>query len=516
MHSSWRLALGLLMTLLSFVAVGSLARRGLACDTPVYRYAMYRWEATPYELYYFHRKAPSAEAVEIQEMVDRASRDKKARANVVYLPVNLDEDEKLINVPADVKQAWEAQENPQVPSYMLVTPRGVQVYQGDIDKADVAALLESPARAKVARLLEEGSTGVFLFLEGKDAAANKAALEAAGTVIADVEAGNIKLYSGAVDMFPGAPKAAPSDAADAGDDKDEKDAESEKDRTKHQVGLIRIARDDAREVWLRRMLMATERDLAKYGDEPMLFAVYGRGRALPAFIGNGISRDNLLDCLYFISGACSCTVKEQNPGVDLLVRHDWNAAAEKLAEKFGSEEGNDKFGVDNLFPELVFAPPAKTNGGSASSDPAEDPEIAAQADAVIAGQASNSKDAASETGDGDAGDKDDRPREDSSDVQSATGDTSPSEQPKEVDASKPSTGDGAAAKNSADQQAATESSEEGGQAVALNTALNQRDDEEAGDAAETASKTLWYTLGIGVGIAAFVLISATLLLYRPK
>jgi hypothetical protein len=515
MHSSWRLALGLLTMVLSLVAVGSLARRALACDTPVYRYAMYRWEATPYELYYFHRKAPSAEAAEIQEMVDRASRDKKARANVVYLPVNLDEDEKLVNVPADVKQAWEAQENPQVPCYMLVTPRGVQVYQGDIDKADVAALLESPARAKVARLLEEGSTGVFLFLEGKDAAANKAALEAAGTVIADVEAGNIKLYSGAVDMFPGAPKAATADAADADGDDDEKDTDkSEKDGTKHQVGLIRIARDDAQEVWLRRMLMATERDLAKYGDEPMLFAVYGRGRALPAFIGKGISRDNLLDCLYFISGACSCTVKEQNPGVDLLVRHDWNAAAAKLAEKFGSEEGNDKFGVENLFPELVFAPPAKAGGASDAGGPAEDPEIAAQADAIVAGQASKSKQ--TETKTDDDGDKEQRPREASPDVKSTTGDASPTEQPEDVDASKASDGDGAAAKNSADQQAPTESSEEGGQAVALNTALNQRGDQEAGDVAETASKTLWYTLGIGLGIAAFVLISATLLLYRPK
>lgn len=62
--------------------------------------------------------------------------------------------------------------------------------------------------------------------------------------------------------------------------------------------------------------------------------------------------------------ACSCTVKEQNPGVDLLVRYDWEAAAAALADKFGNEEGNEsQFGPEMFFPELIIpesTPPAET------------------------------------------------------------------------------------------------------------------------------------------------------------
>ena len=39
-----------------------------------------------------------------------------------------------------------------------------------------------------------------------------------------------------------------------------------------------------------------ESDLGKYPDEPMVFAVYGRGQVLPPFVGKGITVDNLLDC----------------------------------------------------------------------------------------------------------------------------------------------------------------------------------------------------------------------------
>ncbi|MEQ8787584.1 MAG: hypothetical protein RIC55_14870 [Pirellulaceae bacterium] len=504
MHSSSRIPLGLTLAALLLAAVGAFATLASACDTPVYRYAMYRWEPTPYELYYFHRGTPTAEAAAIQETVDQASQDKAARANVVYLPVNLDEDEELINVPIDVKQAWLALEKPQLPSYMLVTPRGVQVYQGGVDKTDVAALLQSPARAQFAKLLEQGSTGVFLFLEGKNAEANKAALTVLDSVIADVEAGEIKLYSGAVDMFPDAPKAKPADDGDKKvDDKKADDNMADKDRTRHNVGLIRITRDDAQEAWLRRILMATERDLDQYGDEPMVFAVYGRGRALPAFIGDGISRDNLLDCLYFISGACSCTVKEQNPGVDLLVRHDWNAAAEKLAEKYGSEEGNDKFGVDNLFPELVFATPSKSDGGAKSKDPSEDPAIAAQADAIIAAQ--QDKPTASDNA------TDDEP---------TTTNPTPAEAT-DAGSKAPSTGDTTGVDAESVEKAAEgkNDAESPEQQVAMTTspaADETSTHNKASDLATAASTTLWYTLGVGVGIAVFVLLSATLLLYRPR
>lgn len=552
MSIPFRRKIGLFVSLALLAAAGLAALSGRACDTPVYRYAMYRWQPAPYELYYFHREKLTDEAAKIKDRVDQASSDQKLRANVVFLPVDLDEDKELTGVPADVKAAWLAQEESRVPSFMLVTPRGGQVYTGPLGLDDVGRLLESPARAKFAQLLEEGSTGVFVLLDGKDAAANKAAFEAAQSVVADVETGKIKLYSGAADMFPGAPGGGPPGVpgtapkgpqnreAKAGDAKDGGDEKTDGKLPKSKVGLIRIARDDEREAWLRRSLMATERGLDTYADEPMLFAVYGRGRALPAYIGDGISRDNLLDCLYFISGACSCTVKEQNPGVDLLVRYDWNKAAENLGEIYGSEEGNDRFGVENMFPSLVFGAPSQgkpAQGETAGAEAKEDPEIAAQADAIIAAQEAKEKpdqetrsqketDAPSpgagtkETDDAgkpatqDAGKSDDSAGNDRND-----GNDRDEKAEEAGSARQPAPGDEQAspAKNAAPTAGAADPES---RQVALNTATSgaagKPDDDQSDDVAAKASTTLWYTLGVGVGIALFVLVSATLLLYRPK
>ena len=91
----------------------------------------------------------------------------------------------------------------------------------------------------------------------------------------------------------------------------------------------------------------------------MLFVVYGRGRALPPYIGKGIAYQNLVEVTNFVTSACSCTVKDQNPGVDLLMAFDWQSASAAVAKKFGSEEGNNET-LDDLFPQLIYpgkAPP---------------------------------------------------------------------------------------------------------------------------------------------------------------
>jgi hypothetical protein len=97
------------------------------------------------------------------------------------------------------------------------------------------------------------------------------------------------------------------------------------------VATLSVSRADPAEAWLVRSLTAVETDLGKYAAEPMVFAVFGRGRALPPFIGRGITAENLTEAVSFVAGACSCTVKDQAPGWDLLLRWDWEATAETLA-----------------------------------------------------------------------------------------------------------------------------------------------------------------------------------------
>jgi hypothetical protein len=323
----------------------------LACDTPVYRYAMYRWEPAPYEIYYFHDKPLDDQATQVQKLVEAASRSEEKPANLFFVAVSLTDDPELKKIPPDVRKAWQDQPDRPIPSYMVVTPLGRKLYQGAMDEPILKAMLDSPARTEVAKQLAEGKAGVLIQLSGSDAAANDAAEKVTKELITDVGAGKIELY-----LPPGMGEATESS--------------EEKANPGLQLGFTKIARTEPAEKWLIDALLSIEDDLKtdEYAGQPMVFAVFGRGRALPPFVGKGITRENLLECVYFLTGACSCTVKDQNPGMDLLFAENWWAVAEKLASTFGAEEGNEtQLGAAQLFPHLMIP------GGQAVVDASKEP-----------------------------------------------------------------------------------------------------------------------------------------------
>jgi hypothetical protein len=336
-------------TLLAILGVQSI----VACDTPVYRYAMYRWEPAPYEIYYFHEEPIAEQAAKLHEQIQAVSRSEENPANVIFIPVPLKEDTELKRVPPDVKKGWLELENPTVPTYMVVTPHGGRLHLGDLDEAMLKSLLDSPARGEVAKQLEQGKAGVLLLLTGADKKATAEAEKAAKSLIKDIADGKIELYM-APAMF-GPP------------------GEDEEDAPKVEVGYHKVQRDDPKEKWLVESLLSIESDLKddEFVDTPMVFGIFGRGRALPPFVGKGINPDNLLDCVDFVTGACSCTVKDQNPGMDLLFTKDWWEAAETLANQFGAEEGNEaQYGPADFFPQLMI-PSDEEGGGEANQADAE-------------------------------------------------------------------------------------------------------------------------------------------------
>jgi hypothetical protein len=57
--------------------------------------------------------------------------------------------------------------------------------------------------------------------------------------------------------------------------------------------------------------------------EPWIAVVFGRGRVLGAWRAADFQDDEIEEVCLFLAGACSCQVKRQNPGWDLLLRCDW-------------------------------------------------------------------------------------------------------------------------------------------------------------------------------------------------
>ena len=87
--------------------------------------------------------------------------------------------------------------------------------------------------------------------------------------------------------------------------------------------VITIAVDNPAETVFREILLNSEDDLKDF-DEPIAFPVFGRGRALPALVGKGINNDMIDEASTFLSGPCSCQVKRQNPGFDLMTSVNWD------------------------------------------------------------------------------------------------------------------------------------------------------------------------------------------------
>lgn len=302
-----------------------------SCDTPVYRYAVYRWPAAAYEVYYLHQDPMSDADKALHEKITALAKDKEAPANLGLITVDVSADPELRqSVPPDVKAAYDSLDNPSLPTYLVVTPYGQLIHAGGLEDASVDRMIRSPARQKMAERIEAGDAGVLVMLTCSDEDANAAAEKTVRQVVTDVRDGKLQLY------------AAPSVKKEDEDKKQD-----------HAVGFVKVNREDEKEAWFVRQLLTIESDL-KDIDEPMVFAVFGRGRLLPPCVGRGIQYDNLVgEYVEFMTGACSCTVKDQNPGMDLLTSYNWERAAESLAAKVGFEEGNENMlAAEQFFPQL--------------------------------------------------------------------------------------------------------------------------------------------------------------------
>jgi len=323
----------------------------VACRTPVYRYAMYNWPSSPYYIFYFgHGEVPDRDA-KIHELIEALATDEKAPANLVLEKVDASDAEALKRFPRAVKEAYEAHADGDEPFHVVFSPWGIAFHSGPLEEQTLKAMVDSPARQKIGQLLHEGHLTVLVLLPGNDQAANERAEKEAKKLIADLDSGEIDLGpdpSAIPDPYeygfaepgpdepsgPGDEPPADDGAPEPAGNKPSSDGPGEEQPTRgleRKVALVKLARDDPAEQWLVKALMQIEPDLDEYVDEPMVFGVYGRGRAMPPFIGKGITENNLVDLLFFLSGACSCQIKEQNPGMDLPMARDWDAAAEAIA-----------------------------------------------------------------------------------------------------------------------------------------------------------------------------------------
>jgi hypothetical protein len=307
---------------------------------------------------YFKQGTPQASDGQLARLVGKLSEGDSA-ANVVLDTFDPAHD-KIEEMPEPVQAAWKAREDA-APAYVVLTPQGVELFAGRLESSLLRPMTDSPVRQKLCRQLDGGKAVVFLFVPGKDPAENRRAQRAVEDLIAQPGVAAIVAPPGVAAGANGAPAGANDAAAvcpgggggivspggqaggvspgghaggvSPGGHAGQRDSAEEliAQPLPVKLGLIEVLRSDPAETWLIRAMMTIEPDLAGLVDQPMVFAVYGRARMLEPYVGKGITVDNLTQLVQFVAGACSCQVKDSNPGLDLLTTWNWNATAQRLA-----------------------------------------------------------------------------------------------------------------------------------------------------------------------------------------
>ncbi|MBI3410525.1 MAG: hypothetical protein HY040_19470 [Planctomycetes bacterium] len=273
-----------------------------ACNIPVFRFALERWTPDPYRMVLFHkgplRQADKDAATRLHEYLADAS----CAANCTFDVVDLTD-----RLESQMEKLWQSQRNTSLPWLVARYPKSAKTpvrnaYDGPLDSLKVKALLDSPARRELARRLLAGTSTVWLFLES----GNKNKDDAKATWLE----GHLKKLE--KDLKLPEMTTAPRDELRVKDLK-----------LKIEFSLLRLSRTDPDESLFVRMLLGSEADLDECR-EPIVFPVFGRGLLLYALLGKGINENTVTKAAQFVLGPCSCEVKEQNPGVDLLTDFDWD------------------------------------------------------------------------------------------------------------------------------------------------------------------------------------------------
>jgi hypothetical protein len=345
---------------------------------------MYNWPPAPFFVFYMHQGETPAQDEKVNQLIAEMAEKGPAVANLVLEPVDVSAGE-VENLPKPVKDAWEAYagDEPEKadPVHLVFSSWGAKLHTGRLDEPTVRAMVESPLRTKIGEHLRDGCATVLLFLPGSNEKENKRAEKVAKEVIAEAGAGNIPVESGYLDATFGQPMPPESEEGEQPED-----SLSEEERiaaaSRLEIGFLKADRSDEAEQWLVRSLVAMEDDLAELADQPMVFFCYGRGRAMPPYVGKGVNPENLAAEIQFLASACSCFVKDQNPGADMLIRWNWDATAEAMASKdptmYGGPMGYEEFAPEEPTDPAAAAEPATEGeaGDGAAAAPSDQVALA--------------------------------------------------------------------------------------------------------------------------------------------
>jgi len=282
----------------------------LACNIPVFRYALERWPAGQFRIDVFYNGKLTIEDETAIKRLTSVSYKSGGISNLLVRTVDISLDKNRYSL-----EFIESLDNAELPLLTVRYPDenliNKVIWSERLTTEAVDALVNSPIRRELVRRILDGESATWILLESGDSKRDDSA--------AEIFESNLSQMPGCL-MLPSLDPLLPADQLFSAE---------EMAKLYVDFSLLRLSRDDPQELIFVQMLLNSEPDLAEYVSEPIAFPVYGRGRILYALVGGGINRVNILEACAFLTEACSCEIKAENPGVDLLISVDWDAGIEK-------------------------------------------------------------------------------------------------------------------------------------------------------------------------------------------
>jgi len=254
---------------------------------PVFRYALERWHPDPYVIQLNYNTPHTNKLSEILETLR-----------------TFDFDYSFI-----IEKIKTSGKSPQINlNYPKISGLKTNVWKGSMTVNNIKKILDSPARREIARRIIGGDSAVLLLLEGDNEKRNNEIAASLMTNIPIVE-GNIKLPHEYTDI-------------------PEEDLQIYDTNIVFKLSMLRLSKTNSDDKILINMLTRLLPDSIPKDSFPILYPIFGRGRMLTAMFAKDITERNLQGLCEYIAGECSCEIKGQNPGIDLLFAVDWDSLIE--------------------------------------------------------------------------------------------------------------------------------------------------------------------------------------------
>ncbi len=272
----------------------------LACNIPVFRYALERWSSDELQLHVTVRDSQLRDSD--RQTIDRLTKSDDSPANFATTVWDLDGDVELPAFLADLALTEKDQ-----PWFVIRSTAGAEpprvVWSSPLREVSTELIATSPARETLSKMLLQGDSAVWMVVRGDDDRAD-ATVELLRKTLRQLE-DETQLPDGI--GLPGS------------------ELYSEIPLMVSFPVLEMDPDDPAERVFLqhiREFLPGSQKE--KLERQPTLVVpVFGRGRALVAMTADDVDASTVRDLTTFLCGACSCQVKRMNPGFDLLLNVDW-------------------------------------------------------------------------------------------------------------------------------------------------------------------------------------------------